>query len=125
MSVPAGARGENLSTVFTEAIDFLAEIIRTANCEKHFRNKMYKELAMPLMDSARSVARDLYRAMLSRDSESRRRHAGAAMLSMHDVKMELHLNYLHFNLKAAKASSLVSRLDKILAMTKKWLEAVC
>lgn len=126
MSVPTGLRGENLSTVFTLALDLLQLCIHTAMNDKCFPHKFTRELGEPFVATAREIMHSVYAADKDRRPEERGRHIEDAFVAMNRLQAELHLNFLHFRLKSrsAKAGEIYDRLEELRSKFTNWSKAV-
>ena len=124
MSVPTGARGENLTTVFTIASDLLALCIHTAMNDKCFPHKFTRELGEPFVAVARRVMTLVYQANRETRQEVRDAHVIDALKEMDSLQAEIHLNFLHFRLKAPKAGEISDKLSELRSKFMAWSKAM-
>lgn len=126
MSVATGLRGENLSTVFTLALDLLELCIHTVMNDKCFPHKFTRELGEPFVAIAREIMHSVYSADKEKRPEIRIGHIADALVAMNRLQAELHLNFLHFRLKsrAAKAGEIYDKLQELRSKFINWSKAV-
>ena len=124
MSVPSGARGENLTTVFTLASDLLALVIMTTMNNRHFPHKYTRELGEPLVAVARKVMHHVYGAERATSAARRETCIENAFIEMNNLQAEIHLNFLRFKLKAPKAGEISDKLTELRTKFTAWCKAV-
>ena len=124
MSVPVGARGENLTTVFTLSADLLALCIHAAMNTRHFPAKFTRELGEPFVAAARRAMHAIYAANRETRPEARGAHVSEALKALDILQAELHLNFLHFSLKAPKAGEISDRITELRSKFIAWSKAV-
>ena len=125
MTVPVGLRGENLSTVFTDAMELLAVCIRTNASSKQLPRKLTREVGERLVEQARRVMHAVYSASAaSGDASRREKHCDEAEEAMDCLNAELHLCFLHFRLKAAKAKEISTILSGLQDKFRYWRKGV-
>jgi len=120
MSVPVGARGENLTTVFSKAADMLAFVIRTTRNEKHIPLRYHNELGKPCIDLARQAMHAIFSADRATDKETIHNLLEEADMAITCLQSEIHLLFLNFGLSAKKANEWSSRLEDYSITFRRW-----
>ncbi len=124
MSVPTGARGENLTTVFTLSLDLLALVMETTMNDRHFPHKYTRELGEPAVAVARDIMHSVYGAEKATSAGMRDQCAEKAFIAMNNLQAEIHLNYLDFRLSAPKAGEIIDKLTELRTKFTAWCKAV-
>lgn len=129
MSVAKGARGENLSTVFTLSSTLLATVIKAAGNNRHFPNKLSRELGEQAVAQARIVMHSVHCAESAKEeSEEARKDRDDALRdafkALDKLDAEITMNFLSFRLKAPKAGEISDKITELRSKLTLWAKAV-
>lgn len=123
-NVPTGARGEQLTTVFSLSTDLLATCINATANNNHFPHKLTRELGEPVVAIARKIMHSVYEANKEKRPARREEFVNDALLAMEDLQAEIHLNFLRFKLKARKAGEISDILTELRTRFINWSKSV-